>query len=80
MSVDALQRAHSLLAIVLDILDESDVDLSAALVSSAIDALGEERLGRMRAARTKAPAAAPRPAPRLGVGVGVVVPLRRSCA
>lgn len=79
MSVDALQRAHSLLAIVLDILDESDVDLSAALVSSAIDALGEERLGRMRAARTAAPAGALQSLPRRP-RLGVVVPLRRSCA
>jgi hypothetical protein len=68
MSIESLQRANSLLAVALDILDESEAEVTAALVSSAIDALGFERGDRIRQAQIAAQS-------RL-----VVFPVRRSCA
>lgn len=48
MQVDSLQRASDLLAIALDILDESEAAVTASLVSNAIDALGFEQFERNR--------------------------------
>ncbi|WP_395397126.1 hypothetical protein WBP07_31125 [Novosphingobium sp. BL-8A] len=48
MNVDSLQRASDLLAIALDILDESEAAVTASIVSNAIDALGFEQLEQKR--------------------------------
>ena len=69
MNIESLQRANCLLAVALAILDESDAEVTAALVSSAIDALGFERGDSpLLPVRAEEPSRV------------VVFPVRRSCA